>query len=568
MKERNLYKEYDYSTIDHANCVQANNKTVKIRCRVIELKNPLMKKNLEGKFKAVSSATLSDEYGNSIGTTDFSKSRFKRLKDCQQKGIAIDVIAEIVKTEVKNDRYKNQLKLRKCRPGTRPLRQLQASADEICHAKKIVAKAIEKSKKGNNWWLLNAIEKAAVDELDIMGEKTDELLMDAMMAMICQAFSGGTVNNANGKIHTCIIGPPASGKKLLWETAKLLNVASEEAQASRTTPAGLTATMVRKNDNWCHTPGKIPLASGGVFGIQDFDKRKEKGELFSILGDVMEDGQCLISGAARATLKAKTAIHIDLNRQTDLQLAKNKLANVIEDTKMPAQIISRLDFIIEFERDLALQNEKAISMLGASSRPNKGKKYIPKYCEKHGLEVGRLLKLIVAFVTEEFAEIDRRPVLEYTKQKFSQIEQINEGILNKIEEMSLFKTRMSNSVIKFIEAITRVQLLKESNKKAVDLAFHLLSRKLDFLRNINPAYLVPGYRNTGKEAFGMWLCDHIGAERFSVKEIQRAYKKDYPCGEAADRTLRSWISAFADRKCNKQWKINSSFLKAYSGGDS
>lgn len=568
MKEKSLYQKYDYSTIDQANCVQGTDKTVKILARVRELKEPHMEKHLTEKFKVVSSATLSDEYGNSIATTNLSKSQIKRLRNCQRKGMAIDVIAEIVKTEVKKDYYKNELRIVKYRPGTRPLSQLQASSDEIAHAERIVAKATIEGKNGNNWWLLNSIRKAVVDKLNIVGVNADESFKDAMNAMICQAFSGGTVNNANGKIHTCIIGPPASGKKLLWETAKLLNPACQEAQASRTTPAGLTATMVKKNDNWCHTMGKIPLANGGVFGIQDFDKRKEKGELFSILGDVMEDGRCVITGAARAILEAKTAIHVDLNRQTDLQLDKNRATNVIEDTTMPSQIISRLDFIIEFERNLALQSEKAISMLGSSSRPNRKQKYISKYCEKHGLEVGRLLKLIVAFVTEEFGEIDIAPVVAYTTQKFRQIEQINAEKLNQMAEMALFETRMSNSVIKLIRGFTRVQLLKQSNKDAVDLAFHLLSRKLDFLRNISPEYLVPGYRNTGKEAFGRWLCDHVGAERFSVMEILGLYKKDCPCGEAADRTLRSWISSFADKKRNKQWKIRSNFLKAYSNGDS
>jgi hypothetical protein len=80
--------------------------------------------------------------------------------------------------------------------------------------------------------------------------------------------------------------------------------------------------------------------------------------------------------------------------------------------------------------------------------------------------------------------------------------------------------------------------------------------------------LVPGYRKTGIEAFGRWLCDHIGAERFSIKEIQKSYKKDSPCGEVSDRTLRYWITAFADKKRNNQWKIKPSFLKAYSDGDS
>ena len=561
-----MFKKYDYSTVDHANCTQENNKVIKIRCWVEEIKNPEMKKNSKGEFELVSEAKLSDEQNNTIYTTNsLTEKKFKKLKGFQQEGTPVDVIARIKKTEVKNGNFKNSLKVSRMRSGTRPSSLLKASAGEIEHAK-VIADRYTKKNSGENFGLFKTLKKAVIEELGIVGEKADEMFNDSIDAMICQAFSGGTVNNANGKIHTCIIGPPSSGKKLMWGTARLLNVVSQEAQASRTTPAGLTATMVRQKEIWSYIPGKIPLASGEVFGIQDLDKRKKKGELFSILGDVMEDGRCVISGATRANLRANAAIHFDLNRQTDLFLASNKLANVVEDTQMPAQIISRIDFIIELERNLALQNEKAISMLRVSSMPKKRRNYISKYCHTHDLEVGRLIKLIVAYVMEEFAEIDRDSVLEYMEQKFRQIKLINEASVKKIEEMSMFKTRMANSIIKFIDAITRIQLLDEANQASVDLAFKLLSRKLDFLRNISPEYLVPGYRKTGKDAFGRWLSDQVGDERFSIKTIRKFYiKEGSPCNEVSDRTFRNWVSCFADRKGDNQWKVKAIFLKAYSG---
>ena len=561
-----MFKEYDYSTIDQISCIKKKDECVKIRCWIQEIGNPELKKTSQDEFELVSDAKLSDDYGNTILTTNLSENKFKRLKRFQQEPAPVDVVAKVLKTEVKSGNYKNRLKLLKIRPGTHPSSLLQASVDELGHAKKIVKKAIEKrTEKKKEFWLFNTMKKAVIEELGIVGNNVDELFNDSIDAMICQAFSGGTVNNGNGKIHTCIVGPPASGKKLLWEIARLLNVVSEEAQASRTTPAGLTATMIRKNGIWSYIPGKIPRAGGGVFGIQDFDKRGEKRELFSILGDVMEDGRCVLSGAARATLRANAAIHFDLNRQTDLFLARDKLANVVEDTQMPAQIISRLDFIIEFERDLALQNEKAISMLRVSSMPKKETNYISKYCHKHDLEVGRVLKLIVAYVMEEFPEIDRSSVLEYTEEKFRQIDLINEGNLKKMKEMSMFMTRMANSVIKYIEAITRIQLLDEANQASVDLAFKLLSRKLDFLRNISPEYFVPGYRKTGKDAFGRWLSDQVGTERFSIKKIQKSYTQEKsPCGEISDRTFRNWVSSFAHKKRNKEWKVKGRLLKVYS----
>ena len=39
-------------------------------------------------------------------------------------------------------------------------------------------------------------------QVKIVGIEIDELYRDSLDAMICQAFSGGTVNNANGKINT------------------------------------------------------------------------------------------------------------------------------------------------------------------------------------------------------------------------------------------------------------------------------------------------------------------------------------------------------------------------------
>jgi len=557
MKQKKIQKlfsfqDFDYTDIDDLISMESDGKIVKMWCRNIKLHFPYQEKSQNGSYKAKSRVTLMDQYGNKMESLEIPKSRYEKLKKYKRKGLPVEMLAKVVKGKIRNV-YINMLKILRVRPGDSPLRQMRASKLEEKLVKDYLFSTLLASKTGSRWELFEAIREACIEYVGIIGTDIDDLFNDAIDGSICQAFSGGTVNSTNGKISTCVIGPSASGKKLLWGIAKLLNIVSEESQSIRVTPAGITAVM--KKDL---TLGKIPLANGGVFGIQDFDKARNKYEILPIFSDVMEDGVCILSGATKAKLEAKTAIHIDINRFSDLYLKDGGSINVTDDTGLPTNIISRFDFIIELKKDTLLQSKKVTELLRKPSDANadKGKGKIAVYCRKKGIDLDRFLKLIVAFVMTEFKDIDRRPVTDYMAEKLSQIERANKSNLDKVQDISMFQMRLANSFIKFVNALTRIQLLKKSNREAVDKALHLLSRKLDFLKCVNENYVIPSYRKMGPEAFQRWLRDKYGNKTFAPKDVIREYTKaNSPCGEKSVRTLLYWIAKTSIKKKQGVWKV-------------
>lgn len=555
------FTDFDYAYIDDIKTIETEGEVVKVSGHVLEVKELSHQMTGAGKYRGQSRARIGDQNGNVISTSDFSKKMYRILRKYQKAGKPIEMLARVVKEETSGGLFRNYLKILKVRPATKPLRRLQASRGELSLIEKFLRSNSRKAQ--DTWWLFDAIKEELIERVKIVGTDMDELYSDALDVVICQAFSGGKVSHTNGKIHTCLIGPPASGKKLLWVCAQKINVVSQESHPIRTTEAGLTGTMTEKKGNWTVTPGRIPLANTGVFGIQDFDKTKKKFELLSILGMVMEDGTCLISGAAREKLSAEVAIHIDLNRRSDLFAEAVGAKQAMEDIELPFYILSRFDYITELEKNLRLQTDKSYKLLQASTATKTtNKTKIGSHCGKHGLEVDRFLKLIVAYVMAEFDEIEMGAVRRYMLKKFREIEKLNKDSFKKMPELASFQMRLVNSLQKFVIALTRVQLLDGSNKQAVDGAFHLLSRKLDFLKTVNEDYVVPRYKTTGIEAFQKWLCDAYGTKRFAPKKVISKYRREGdPCGDVSDRTLHYWLERIAVKKKHGVWKIRKAILE-------
>lgn len=554
------FSDYDYTAIEDAVSMETAGTVVKILTDNLSLHEPTFDKKFNNdNYRLRATATLSDGDGNNINTSEFGKKIYEELRGYCKEGLPIEILAEVIKAKTKKEYIINHLKIKKCRKGNSPFQLIQGNHKEKVLVKKFLSN-IPKG-PGREWTLFEAIKEAIIEEFGIIGVEIDDIYNDALDAIICQAFSGGVVNNTNGKINTCIVGPPSSGKKLLWLAAQFINIVNKEAQAIRVTQAGLAAAMNKKK----LTLGAIPLANQGVFGMQDFDKCKIKDEVFSIFGDVMEDGKCVITGMRKATLVAETAIHIDINRFSDLVFDPTTSRNVTEDTSLPSNIIARFDFITELKKDFELQYSKSIQLIRNSNNGEKNcKSKIAVYCKKNNIDLSRFIKLIVAYIMTEYKDIDSKSVGKYMTKKFKQISKANKKNKDKISDIAMFQMRLTNSFIKFVNASTRLQMLKKSNRLAVDKAIHLLSRKLDFLKNIDQDLIVPQFRKTGLEAFGNWLYDSIGSKKFSPSKVIRKYEKEkYPCGKIKERMLRNWIKAIAVKKEHGVWKIKKIILEKY-----
>ena len=553
------YDDYDYTPIKDLVIIQSKGNIVKLWTRRILLDLPIQEVDGRDKFSLKTKAGFQDDHNNAIYSYGFSKGAYIKLREFMDERKPIEVLGEVYKIEVKGG-YINGIKIKKFRKAESPLCQMQASRKEIRLVKKMLAEVHGFHQGRSHWVLLDAIKEAAIEIVGIAGTESDDLFSDCLDSAICQAFSGGNLINTNGKIHSCLVGPPGKGKKLIWATAKLINPICQEGQSVRITEAGLTGEMKKGARE-----GIIPLAHRGVFGIQDFDKSNKKQDLLAIFSDVMEDGRVIIRGAHKADYDAETAIHIDLNRLSDLYLEKEFRKNVTYDVGLPLNIISRFDFIAEFNQDANFINEKTEQIILAQNNPKTiSKSIIVRFCEKHGVGSERMLKLIVAYVVDLIDRVNLSPVQKYMNEKFKEIIQKNQVEANKVEEVHSFYIRLINSLKKYVCALTRIQMLEESNEVAVDRALHLLSRKLDFLTNINEKFIVPNYRTVGLQAFQRWLVRTFGSKGFSPRQaIDKYCEERSPCGEKSVRTLRYWIAETSLKKKYATWFIKKEFLDKY-----
>ena len=103
-----------------------------------------------------------------------------------------------------------------------------------------------------------------------------------------------------------------------------------------------------------------------------------------------------------------------------------------------------------------------------------------------------------------------------------------------------------------------------SNKESVEKAFQLLSRKLDFLKGLDPKLLVPKFRLNKTEKFQKWIVKTYGGKKFSVKDAYGKYQKaEYPAGSIKIDAFNKRITAVANNKEHGFWVIKSKYVKKW-----
>lgn len=404
-----------------------------------------------------------------------------------------------------------------------------------------------------------------INKHNIVGTDKDDRYLDSIEAMICQSVSIGKINNSNGKIHTCIIGPPSIGKKIFALIAHSLNIVAREIQASTWSVPGIIGSCKNKNGDWKVEVGYISAASQGVFIVQDIDKSKDLSSLFEAISPTMEDGIASVSKSGKAVFEAETSIHIDLNKKSHLTSQNGNTLDVFEDTGLSTYIISRFDFICEFPKDVFRQFDNARTAFRKAKQGIKKLSKIEKYCNKHGLDLNRFLKVMTAYLIETYSDIDKSAVYDYIENKYEQIIQANTQNLHKLEYFPDFQMRFRNSVDKFVDALTRLQLSDTANTATVDKAFHLLSRKLEFLKSMDRALTLPIFKTNGPEALAAWLYEKYKDKKFEPEKAFNRYKKaGFPGGEVKSRQFRNWLKVIAVKKSNKKWRLKKEILARLS----
>jgi hypothetical protein len=307
--------------------------------------------------------------------------------------------------------------------------------------------------------------------LGFRGEKVATQLARALDIMVLQALSEGQIHNCNGRVHSLIVGPPAAGKKLCNRAAEVLNPIYNE-MGHKFTVAGLVGHSARTSGGWTTRPGLLPKSHGGTAALQDahaLTKGKNQ-QMLGILAGVMEDGQVPNSASGGRMLDAETAMHLDFNRARDLELTTGNKDKDL--AKLPSNIISRLDAIVEIERDSDRQRKVATEMAGSVTMVGGTRGAIWKE--------ERELKLLVALLRQEFAEIRPTP---------SARDRAARGLDDLLARASpdaqalvgMSATRMANSLWKIAAAHARGHARPDATEEDVDRALEVLRLRLDFL---------------------------------------------------------------------------------------
>lgn len=170
---------------------------------------------------------------------------------------------------------------------------------------------------------------------------SDEIFKNIKLSVLLQLVNG-VKNKKQGNIHICIIGDPALGKSEFIKTIKRIKKKSMFATGRGASGVGLTVSIEQLSDKTrVATMGVIPLCSGGIALIDEFDKMNDDNR--SYLHEAMAQGRITVAKSPiRATFPADTRI---------LALANPKFGkydvteSISENIDLPPSLISRFDLI-------------------------------------------------------------------------------------------------------------------------------------------------------------------------------------------------------------------------------
>lgn len=395
--------------------------------------------------------------------------------------------------------------------------------------KKIRKKALRIMKKGKVFLF---IRNTLIEILQIKGLNNTPMLSMAIDFAILQAVSGGMFENSSGKLHSFLIGAPASGKKLVSEVVKILNPIHESASSGKLTVAGISAATTAKDGVWTSSPGALIKAHNGALTCQDYHNTTKsiQNQLMGIFAEVMENAFFKDTTLANQTYKACTAIHIDSNRQSDI--FKNFEGNSQENIYgLPINILSRFDSIIVIEGNAKQQLDISLKIIeGSESISNKTQKI-------------QLLKFIIATLKDDYETITitkktRTQLQRYHQELFSNQENI-EAVDN---DIASFMTRTGISALKITKAITCLRQRKNSKPIYAKETYKYIQNKFMFINSIIPNSCKTSKlngRSPSTSELLRWMKKKWKDNEFTINEVTKQYQKDFVTNQTYDAAKRS-----------------------------
>jgi DNA repair photolyase len=389
--------------------------------------------------------------------------------------------------------------------------------------------------------IFNYIKEQIVEKIGIRGLNSIPELDRCLEVMILQAFSDGMNSSPkySNRIHTLVMSTSGQGKKFLHETASILNPSYAQASSvdGKINVAGLIGSDKSRGKSNISAPGLLPLNSGGVVSFQDIHQLKAyRSAVLAALSEVMEDGQVKDSNSPRVTHEAVTAIHVDMNKATDV--AADVVANPYADINIPYNIISRFDYIVQLPADI----DRILKTLRETY--GKGREMSSYAPEVQNAYWEYELKRIVAHLRTYWHKVMVPPEVEtYIVDKIQSEFKIDgstpQTLSKKVVQDNI--NRVTRSVFKFIKALACVDRQEIATTEHVDRVLTYVRDKIKFLevfsgenndtskskRILNKAYgsnlftnifkkLEPGY--IGEEKIG-FVTDAVLNEYTSIQKI-------------------------------------------------
>jgi hypothetical protein len=560
MESYSMHWEFaDYFHIRELYDVDLIGHTVKIRASIKYMAEPCVLNDEEVwehmDPKLVTSMIFQDLYGDEMESCETANNGLiKHLISLRDRYANFDVLATLVIIGQNRLRYSPfRLLVHDIKPSEDVLQIIRASNDEIADVENKLDSLKEDGKS-----TFHFLKSQLVRNIGIKGLEDAELLSDSIDAMIIQSFSDGLLaHRDSAKIHSLIIGAPAVGKKLLAEVAKVLNPVYQEAHPSKATVAGVCSTARKVNGGWVSQPGYIPLAHRGVFAIQDFHsiRDSEKQKLLGIFSMVMEDGKAIDSTAARKEHEALTSIHLDMNKTSDLfpksvPSGKDIMISRLDDIKIPMNVLSRFDYIVDIPRDTERQIKIALDMHNSGADVS----YMGKKLQENDWR--RELQLIVAYLRTRHSVIEfPKEIRDYMRQRHEEIVIENQEHLDRIPYFGDFQTRLTNSIHKYVVALTRIGDRNKPIEADVDHTFRLLKRKFEFIRSLDRHLKVPSsWESPSEEGLDTWLMKRYQDQIVAPKQIIADYELEFG-HPIVRRTLERHIQKLARKVEHGKYKF-------------
>jgi hypothetical protein len=270
-----------------------------------------------------------------------------------------------------------------------------------------------------------------------------------------------------------------------------------------------------------------------------------------------------VGKAHKAQYEALTSIHLDMNKRSDLVpgldlKGKSRVSQRLEDIKIPSNLLSRFDYIVDIPRDVERQLNVALEMFkGRESR-------------KEPSSIKRELQLIVACLRDAHPEISTEEVDQYMFRAWREIISTHNDYIRKSDFVSDYVTRANRSFYKFVHSIARLNGRSQATESDVDTALPFIQAKFDFVVSLieerEPLAIEAGdeteedvtVERTQEQKRFYWIFMNFPGREVTIEEVMNAWNEQGEGPKVGERTVRRNLDKIGQKRSRGKWYISPS----------